>query len=606
MMRSRHAVSGMIGFLCIAGGISLAAMAQNPQPSAPPPVVVPTFAHDVAPILYKNCSSCHRPGETGPFSLLSYDDAKKHAAQIASATANRVMPPWLPDPGFGDFANNPRLSAEEIRLIGDWVKNGAPEGSASEIPPPPNFTEGWQLGPPDMILEAQRAFTLPASGPDAFYNFIFSPSITATRYVRAIEIRPGDTNAIHHANVMLDRARSARKQEAEPGAGFSGMDVKIVRSAFDFDTHFLFWKPGNITWSEPDGLAWRLDPGNDLVLNAHMMTMGMPEKVKPSIGLYFTDQPPTKFPLLIRLEHDGALNIPAGDADFVAADNFKLPMDVDVLAVYPHAHYLGRIVEGFATLPNGTRRELIRISHWNLKWQAVYHYSEPVFLPQGTVISMRWHYDNSAANPRNPNHPPKRVVSGNQSTDEMSHLTFQILPRGKADRRREIEEALMQHQLEKYPDDYQAHLWLGALMLSRLDPNDAVTIFEDAVRLEPRQSEGHYWLGSALGAMGRSSEAIEQYRMALALQPDYTNALYNLAKALSKSGQFDESYKDFSKVLEVFPEDAQVHVDFGELLMRMGQPVQALGQIEKALQIDPKNQAALRDKDLILVRSGSH
>lgn len=596
--------------ICAAILLSLAVVAQNSRPSAPQssplPAPVPTFAHDIAPILYKNCATCHHPGGTGPFPLLTYEEAKKHAAQIASATSNGVMPPWLPESGHGDFINDRILSKQEIRLIVEWARDGAPEGIVSEIPPPPDFKDGWQLGPPDLVMEASKAFTLPASGPDVFYNFIFSPPITSTRFVRAIEIRPGDTHAIHHANIMVDRARSARKQESEPGAGFPGMDVKIARSAFDFDTHFLFWKPGNTPWSEPDGLAWRLDPGNDLVLNAHMMTMGKPEEVKPSIGLYFTDKPPTSFPLILRLEHDGALNIPAGDADFVVADNFKLPLDVDVLAVYPHAHYLGHILEGYATLPNGTRKELIRIPHWNPKWQGVYHYREPVFLPKGTVISMRWHYDNSAANPRNPHHPPQRVRSGNQSTDEMAHLSFQVLPRGSGDRRRELEEALMQHQLEKYPDDFQAHLWLGALMLSRLNANGAVSVLEDAVRLEPKQPEGHYWLGLSLGAVGRTNEAIQQYGLALSLQSDYTSARYNLAKALARTGQFDEAQQDFLRVLAVFPNDAQVHIDYGELFLRMGKPAEALQQFEKALVIDPANQTARKDKDLALQQLQAH
>jgi Flp pilus assembly protein TadD/mono/diheme cytochrome c family protein len=591
---------------CTAIAFAMAAIAQNSRPTPPHAAPSPTFAHDIAQILYKNCASCHRPGESGPFSLLSYEDAKKHASQIATATGIRAMPPWLPEPGYGDFENNPRLSAEEIRLIGEWVKNGAPQGPAAEVPTPPNFTEGWQLGPPDMILDASRAFTLPAHGPDVFYNFIFSPQITATRFVRAIEIRPGDTNAIHHANVIVDRARSARRQETEPGAGFPGMDVKIARSAFDFDTHFLFWKPGTAPWSEPDGFAWRLDPGNDLVLNAHMMTMGMPEEVKPSIGLYFTDSPPAHFPLLIRLEHDGALDIPAGVPDFVVTDHFRLPLDVDVLAVYPHAHYLGHIVEGYATLPNGERKQLIRIAHWNPKWQAVYHYREPVFLPKGTVVSMRWHYDNSAANPRNPHRPPQRVRSGNQSTDEMSHLYLQVLPRGNGDHRREIEEALMLHQLEKYPDDFQAHLWLGALMLSRMNPSGAVSVLEDAVQLDPKQPEGHYWLGAALGAVGRLNEAMEQYRIALAIQPDYTSALYNLAKALTKSGHLDEAFQDFSKVVAAFPQDAQVRNDFGDLLLQMGKPAEALEQFEKALAIDPSNQTARKNRDLALQQLPAH
>jgi mono/diheme cytochrome c family protein len=594
-----------VGKLVVAAGLAILAVAgaaakhpfQNPSPQSGAAAPVPNFAHDIAPILYRNCVSCHRPGESAPFSLLNYADAKKHAQQIATATQNRAMPPWLPVAGYGDFTDERRLTADEITLIGNWIKGGAQEGSASETPPVPKFTEGWQLGPPDLVVEATRAYTIPAHGPDVFYNFIFSPEISSTKYVRAIEIRPGNTHLIHHANVIVDRARSARRQESEPGAGFPGMNVKIVRNVFDFDSHFLFWKPGSTPWLEPDGFSWRLDPGNDLVLNAHMMTMGKPEEVKPSIGLYFTDKQPKYAPILIQLEHDGALNIPAGDEDFVAIDRFTLPLDADALAVYPHAHYLGHVLEGYAILPNGMRKQLILIRHWDPKWQAVYHYREPVFLPKGTVLVMRWHYDNSAANPRNPHRPPQRVLSGNQSTDEMAHLSFQLLPRESGERTA-LEEPFMRHQLEKYPDDYQAHLWLGALKLSRMDPTGAVTVFREAVRLQPKLPEGHSWLGVALGAIGLSREAIGQFRLALKIQPEYIPARYNLAKALAHAGNFAEAMEDFTQVVAAFPQDAQVHNDFGELYLRMGKPAEALAQFEAALAVNPAHPAALKNRDL--------
>jgi tetratricopeptide (TPR) repeat protein len=600
--------NGSAGNLAVAGlAVLLVAASAAEHPSQPSSqssfsqsgtaAPVPNFAHDVAPILGRNCVSCHRPGGVAPFSLLDYAEAKKHAQQIASATQTRAMPPWLPAAGYGDFADEHRLSSDEIALIANWVRGGAPEGAASEIPPPPNFAEGWQLGPPDLIMEAARAYTIPAHGPDVFYNFIFSPGISRAKYVRAIEIRTGNTKLIHHANVIVDRARSARRQESEAGAGFAGMNVKIVRNVTDFDSHFLFWKPGSTPWVEPDGFAWRLDPGNDLVLNAHMMTMGKPEEVKPSIALYFTDKQPKYTPILIQLEHDGALNIPPGDADFVVTDRFTLPLDADALAAYPHAHYLGHILEGYANLPNGTRKQLIWIRHWDPKWQAVYHYREPVFLPKGTVLVMRWHYDNSAANPRNPHRPPQRVLSGNQSTDEMAHLSFQLLPR-ESGQRSALEEAVMRHQLEKYPDDYQAHLWLGALKISRMDPSGAVTVLREAVRLQPKLPEGHSWLGVALGAIGLSREAIEQFRLALKFQPDYIPARYNLAKALTRSGEFTEAVQEFTQVLATFPQDAQVHNDFGELYLRMNKPAVALAQFEQALAANPSHPAALKNRDL--------
>jgi len=314
--------------------------------------------------------------------------------------------------------------------------------------------------------------------------------------------------------------------------------------------------------------------------------------VKPSIGFYFTDKPPDCFPLLIELERDSQLDIPAGVRDFAVGDDFRLPLDVDVLAIYPHAHYLGHQLEGYATLPNGQRKWLIKIPRWDPNWQAVYHYREPVFLPKGTIVSMRWHFDNSSANPRNPHRPPQRVVGGNQSTDEMAHMWLQVLPRGPGDCRRELQEAVMRHDVEKNPRDFWARLWLGALMLSRFNPGGAEAALEQAVRLDPKQPEGHNWLGLALGSLGRTREAIEQFQMALTLRPDYANARYNLAEALANSGQLDEAFKNFTALVAANPNDAEVRNGYGELLLRMNRRADALEQFNKALALDPSNKAA--------------
>ena len=565
--------------------------------TAGPEASPPTFAHDIAPIVYQNCSPCHRPGEPGPFPLLTYEDVKKHARQIVSVTRSRYMPPWLPEPGYGDFRDERRLTDSQIRLIADWVRAGAPEGKVSEIPPIPRFTAGWQLGPPDLVLSAGRPFIVPPTGPDVFWNFIFKPDIKNTRYVRAVEIRPG--GAVHHANVLIDRFGSVRRLESSPGSGFPGMDLVIGRNPLDPDSHFLFWKPGSIPYIEPDGLSWRLDPGNILVLNTHLQPTGKSEQVRPEIGLYFTDKPSTRFPILVQLEHDSALDIPPGNRDFLVSEDFRLPVDADVLATYPHAHYLGKLLEAYATLPDGERKWLIRIPDWDLNWQAVYVYRDAVFLPKGTVISMRFHYDNSSANPRNPNSPPKRVLAGNQATDEMGHLWLQILPRGHGDRRRVLEEALMRHRLEKYPNDFSAHLNLGALLLSRLDPQAAVPMLEQAVRIDPARPEAYDMLGSALENVGRRSEAIEQFRTSLEVQPDYISARYNLAIALAKTGQLDEAINEFRKVVESFPNSARLHAQFGELLTRAGRLSDALSQFDKALLLEPSNEVARKDRELV-------
>jgi hypothetical protein len=502
------------------------------------------FNHDIAPVVYKHCAACHRPGEAGPFSLLTYQDVKKRANQIADVTRRRFMPPWLPEKGFGDFTDEQRLTADEIQLFANWAAAGAPEGEGSITPP--NFTEGWQLGPPDLIVEAPNFYTLPASGPDVYFNFVLKPHLKATRYVRAIEIRPGAKKLVHHANLYIDRARSAKEGP--------GMDPVIERTAFDPDDgHFLFWKPGSVPAEE--AYSWQLDPGNNLVLNAHMQPSGKQETVRPTVGLYFTDKKPEKFPILIQLEHDGALNIPPGVRDFMVSDDFKLPRDVNVLAVYPHAHYLGHLLDAYATLPSGERKALIRIANWDPNWQAVYRYREPLFLPKGTVISMRYHYDNSVGNVRNPNHPPKRVKEGNQATDEMSHLWLQVLPTGAGDHRLELQQALLAHRLEKYPSDVPALLHLGTVMLSRLNPGGAISVLQAAVKVDPQSAEAHNFLGSALASLGRITEATEQFRFALSLRPDYPNARFNLGNALVKSGKLDEAIAEYRKILEENPDD---------------------------------------------------
>ena len=541
-----------------------------------------TFYRHIAPLVYRSCAPCHRPGQTAPFPLLTYDDLKRHGAQIVAVTRRRYMPPWLPEPGHGDFQDERRLADDQIRMIEEWVRQGTRAGSPADQPPMPKFIPGWQLGSPDLVMEASSPYELRAEGPDEYWNFVLPMKIAGTHWVKAIEIRPGNVRAVHHANVLIDRSRTARMQERTPGAGFPGMDLSIEADTFDPDSHFLFWKPGGSSWVEPDGMSWRADSTTDLVLNVHMQPTGKVERVQPSIGLYFTDRPATKFPMLVQLEHDGALDIPAGTQDFLVSDDVVLPMDVDVLAVYPHAHYLGHLLEGFATLPDGSRRWLIRIPDWDVNWQSVYRYREPVFLPKGTVVSMRFHYDNSDGNPRNPNHPAKRVSGGNQATDEMAHLWLQVLPRGEGDGRVELQEAVMRHRLEKYPGDFSAEFNLGALLLARGDAEGAARQMRDAIKARPDQPVALNTLGAALMKVGKPGEAAAVFEQALKANARYTNARYNLATALAEEQHWEEAAAQFRKVLEEAAEDAGARRHLGEVLRLWGDEAAGSGNLARA------------------------
>ena len=550
-----------------------------------------TFNRDIAPILFNHCAACHRPGESGPFPLLSYKDAKSHARQIAAVTQSRFMPPWLPEPREFKFADELRLSDAQITMIVHWMEQGAVEGVASDLPPTPVFAEGWQLGTPDLVIQAEKPYQLPASGTDQYWNFIFRTPVNRTRWLKAIEIRPGDKRVVHHANVLVDRTQSARAQEPSPGAGFGGMEIKIESEAFDPDSHFLFWKPGTAPYTEPDGMALRLDAGTDLVLNIHLQPSGKAEWIQPSLGLYFTEQPATRVPMLLQLENDRKLDIPPGEKNFLVTDEFTLPEDVQLLAIYPHAHYVGKDLQAFATFPDGTQKSLIHIPSWDLNWQAVFRYETPVELPAGTVISMRYRYDNSDENIRNPNVPPKRVVGGNRASDEMAHLWLQVLPHSNlgetGDPRRILQEAMARHNVDKNPADFEAHYNLGAMLQGRGDIAGAEKQYAVALSIRPEDATVNNAIAGANLAAGQPDAAITYLQTALRSQPDYFDAHYNLGTALAMQNNFAAAVEEFRAAVRLNPQDANAEANLGAALAEMGNWKEARAHLEKALAIDP-------------------
>lgn len=561
------------------------------EPSAPV-----TFNREIAPIIYKYCAPCHRAGEAGPFPLLTYEDTAKFARQIAVIAERRIMPPWLPEPGDLKFAGELRLSEEQIALFQRWADEGTPRGEASDLPPAPQFTPGWQLGKPDLVLQAKKAYSLAASGSDNYWNFIFPTDLTTTRWVKAIEIRPGEKRVVHHANILLDRLQSSRVQEKHPGDGFPGMELRIESETFDPDSHIFFWKPGSMPHVEPEDMALRLEPGNDLVLNTHLQPSGKAELVQPSIGLYFTDKPATKFPVLLELQNDKALDIPPGVSDFHVTDSFTIPVDVDLLAIYPHAHYLGKDLLATAVLPDGTKQNLIHIPRWDLNWQAVFYYAEQVFLPKGTIVEMHYVYDNSTANVANPFHPPQRIQGGNRTTDEMAHLWLQVLPRQDAteagDSRRMLQEAIARHDVTRDPGDFAAQYNLGAMLQSRGEAREALEHYQAAVALRPADAIANNALGGALLALGQATEAIPPLLLANKGKANYFAANYNLGNAYASLGQFNQAILHFQEAVRLKPDDSMAEANLGGALAETGQLESSRTHLERALKLDPQNSIA--------------
>jgi Flp pilus assembly protein TadD len=486
------------------------------------------------------------------------------------------------------------------------------EGNPAEAPPPPHYSQTWQHGQPDLILNITRPYTLSASGTDVFRNFILPYPLQQTHYIRAMEIRPSVPQIVHHANVLIDRTASYRREHPDTWQdGVPGMELAVdAGNSFDPDSSFLFWKPDTPFLVEPPSMPWRLDPGNDLILNMHLKPSGKPEIVSAQVGLYFTDTPPTQQPMLLQLEHDSALNIPAGDANFVVEDSLKLPVDVDVLGVYPHAHYLGRRLEAWAILPNQQKKWLILIPIWDIDRQSVYRYSTPVFLPKGTVLHMHYVYDNSAANEHNPNDPPIRVQAGNRSVDEMAHLWLQVLPvnipAGSPDPRLLLEEAWMGQRLTKEPTDSLALYNLASTEAALGKYNAAFATYQKALAQHPDDPRTLTALGAAYETAGDWQQAAKTYQQAIAAHPDACDARFNLAQILLKHDQAPAAEQQLRSMLDPCPADAGVHSALGVALAAQNQSAAALAEFQRALALDPANFTALYNLGLLASQAGDY
>ncbi len=508
-------------------------MAQRRAGASAPASV--TFAKEVAPILHQQCAPCHHPGGPAPFSLLTYQDARDHAALIVAATAARRMPPWLPDPGYVRFVNERRLSEAQIALIARWLEAGTPEGNPGDAPPAPEFPDGWQLGQPDLVVTLPE-YHVPEHQSDIYRNLVAPVPITAERFVSAVELRFGSSGAVHHARLMLDTTASSREEDARDAEpGFEGMDMNgmdVRTNAAVPDGFFVGWTPGKVPVRGPEDMAWRLRPGTDLVLQVHLPPRPQPEVVRPLVGLYFAPRSPTRVPTLI-LFNWKLIDIPPGKRDYVITDSYTLPVDVAALSVYPHAHYLATVMEAWAQLPNGARRGLLRITHWDCNWQDAYQYAEPILLPKGSTLTMRYVYDNSNRNPRNPNQPPRRVTYGPKSTDEMGDLILQVLPGTTQDRGLLERDLAWKYQSQDAVWYADRELAQGNLLALRRDYAEAIRHFRTA--LENRSDASvHAAFAGALASIGEYPQALAHARIALQLEPHDPLGLAVLARIVAQ------------------------------------------------------------------------
>jgi tetratricopeptide (TPR) repeat protein len=611
--------------------VSLAALSAcrgaPPSSAARPPETV-TFNRDVAPILFEHCASCHRPGDTSagatpsaaagaasgepwciagaPFPLIEYRDVRAHAAQVAAAVATRRMPPWLPEDDSARFSHERRLRPDQIELIQRWVAQGAREGETQDRPVVPRWPEGWQLGQPDLVVEMPEAYTLPATGSDVFRNFVLPVPVTTTRYVKAVEFRAGNPRVLHHASIGVDRTRASRRLDrADAGPGFAVMPEGEVRNVYG-------WSPGKAPAVDADA-AWTLEPGSDLVAQLHMLPSGKPEAVRPAIGLFFTDTPPARPPLVLTLQSK-TIEIPAGEASYVAEDRYVLPADADALSVYPHAHYLATEMKGVATRPDGSTAWLIWIKHWDFNWQDTYRFASPLFLPKGTTLTMTYTYDNSDRNPKNPSHPPRAVQWGPQSSDEMAALWIEVRPRRAEDARllardsalraMQADVANAEMQVRHGPADAAARNFLAAKYLQGGRVPDAMTELDAALRLAPDDAEAHSNRGVALQLLGRAGDAVQELHTAARLKPGDDRVRFNLGNALHAVGNIDEAAREYERAIALNPENADAHFNLALILGPRRRLDEAVVHLRRALAVNPQNGDVHRNLGIALGMQG--
>ena len=394
------------------------ARAQEVAPSDAPYVPLPknsvTFNKQIAPILYANCTTCHHEGEVAPFALSSYEDARKRAKQIAMVTESRFMPPWKSDEGREKFHDARRLSNQEIGLLAQWARDGAPRGTEPE-PVAPTFAKGWRLGEPDAVFKADAAYTLSAEGDDVYRCFVLPTNYDSDRYISAFQVRAGNAKIVHHVIAYLDTQGRGREHDAkDDGPGYTAFGgIGFAPSGWVGG-----WAPGIAPQPLPDGVGILLPKGADIILQVHYHPSGKSESDLTQLGIYFCKTPVDKR-MRVAPVINPALKIPAGEANHLERAGFTSTEDMTVLQVTPHMHWLGRSMLVTATPPNAPTQKLVNVPDWDFNWQTVYAFQKPLRLPAGTQVKVEARYDNSPKNPLNPNTPPKDVKWGEQTTDEM-------------------------------------------------------------------------------------------------------------------------------------------------------------------------------------------
>lgn len=414
---------------CVAAVLFASALAAGTAAQQRPAADVPTYARDVAPILYKHCTECHRPGEMAPMSLMTYGDVRSWAMAIRDEVGAGNMPPWHADPAHGQFRNARGLTRAERETLTRWANGGAPEGNPADMPRPPSYADGWRIGRPDIIFSMPKPYTVKKDGMIDYQYFDVPTSFTEDKFVKAIEIRPGNREVVHHALVFVrlpeQPARNAPRrpfftQPREQREGPESVRQSEENAPMGPTNGLLAtFAPGTNPTALPEGAAIRIRAGTTLVFQMHYTTMGTEAEDRTSIGLIFSDAPPRDE---IGATHfmNQSLLIPAGANDHRVDADITFAEDVRMWGIFPHTHLRGKRWKYEAIYPDGRREIVLSVPRYDFNWQTYYELATPMVMPKGTRLIATAHYDNSAANPDNPD-ATSDVRWGEQTWEEMQY-----------------------------------------------------------------------------------------------------------------------------------------------------------------------------------------
>lgn len=461
----RYTFTAARPFMWVLPGILAVAACQRTEAPAPDS---PTFSEDIAPIVFESCAPCHRPGEAGPFPLLTYDDVRRKASTVASVTASRYMPPWPADPSYSTFLGERYLEDDEIALIRRWVDAGAPEGDPSKLPPAPEFPEGSLLGEPDLVVTMSEPLFLPGDNKERFMVVKIPYEIPRDTPIRAVEFVPGSPRLIHHMNGHIVQYDERKKDPFEGPYVVNREAVGSLEASYDainllnddgsypylLSSVANYLPGGRSAVIYPEGIGgWILkDRGAFLMRDIHYGPSAVDTSDQSHFNVFFMKDPPKRPTMETQLGTLGIseivppLIIPPNTVKTFTTSTV-VQQDISLLTITPHMHLLGKTFEAWAETPAGEKIPLIRIPKWDFHWQYFYTFPKMVKIPRGSKITAVGVYDNTVDNPNNPFSPPREVIGTNnsmRSTDEMFQLIMIYLPYQEGDENISLDASLGQ------------------------------------------------------------------------------------------------------------------------------------------------------------------